>query len=87
MNVKRMLNTQLGQFFISVLLGLGLATLFRKVCTEKNCIDFRGPIISDFEGKIFKHNEKCYSYSLEPTKCDSMKKIVKIASTSVSTNP
>jgi hypothetical protein len=84
MNVKRMLNTQLGQFFISVLLGLGLATLFRKVCTEKNCIDFRGPIISDFEGKTFKHNEKCYSYSLEQTKCDSMKKIVKIANANVS---
>jgi hypothetical protein len=78
MNIKRMLNTSLGQFFISVLLGLGLATLFRKVCTEKNCMRFQGPILSEVEGKIYKHGEKCYTYSVEPTKCDSMKKVIDI---------
>jgi hypothetical protein len=87
MNVKRMLHTHLGQFFISVLLGLGLATLFRKVCSEKNCIDFRGPILSDFDGKIYKHNDKCYTYSVEPAKCDNMKKIVNIASASITAQP
>ena len=80
MNVKRMLNTSLGQFFISVLLGLGLAALFRKVCTDKNCMKFQGPILSDVEGKIFKHGEKCYTYTVEPTKCDSLKKIIDITS-------
>ena len=74
-----MLNTTLGQFFISVLLGLGLATLFRKVCTEKNCMTFKGPIISEIEGKIYKHSGKCYSYTAEPTKCDKLKKTVDIS--------
>ena len=45
MNIKRLLNTKLGIFFISVILGLGLAALFRQVCNEKNCITFNGPII------------------------------------------
>ena len=60
MHLKRLLNTSLGKFFISVLLGLGLATLFRKVCTDKNCISFNGPVISDIDNKIYKYGEKCY---------------------------
>ena len=51
MNFKRLLNTPFGIIIISMLLGFGLATLFRKVCKDKNCIVFNGPILSDFEGK------------------------------------
>jgi len=77
---KRLLDTELGRFFISILLGLGLATLFRKVCTDKNCIEFNGPIISDVDGKIFKTGEKCYKYNASPTTCDANKRIIEISS-------
>ena len=40
MNFKRLVNTELGRTFISILLGIGLASLFRKACNDKNCIDF-----------------------------------------------
>ena len=76
MNLKRLLNTDLGKFFISVLLGLGLATLFRKVCKDKNCIAFNGPVISEIDGKIYKYGEKCYKYEAAATKCDSTKQVV-----------
>ena len=79
MNFNRLLNTELGRFFISVLLGLGLATLFRKVCTDKNCIKFNGQIIADFDGKIYKYGEKCYKYSTSATKCDSTKRIIDVS--------
>jgi hypothetical protein len=79
MNFKRLLYTPLGQFFISVLLGLGLATIFRKVCTEKNCIQFKGPILTEIDGKTYKHDNKCYRYVSENGKCDKMKKTVSIA--------
>jgi hypothetical protein len=78
MNFKRLLNTHLGRIFISILLGLGLATLFRKVCTERNCIDFNGPIISDFEDKTYGQNDKCYKYKLKLDKCDPKKRIVQL---------
>jgi len=74
MNFKRLLYTDLGRIFIAIILGLGLATLFRKVCTDKSCIIFNGPIISDLEGKIYKHGEKCYKYSTRTDKCDTTKK-------------
>lgn len=76
MNVHRLLNSEPGKIVISIILGFGLATLFRKVCTDKNCITFHGPIIS--EEDIYKHDEKCQKYVLQSTKCDSTKKIIDI---------
>ena len=58
------------------MLGLGLATLFRKACVDKNCIVFNGPVITEFDGKIYKHGDKCYSYSMASSKCDSTKRII-----------
>lgn len=76
MNFKRLLYTDIGRIFVSIILGLGLATLFRKVCTDKNCIRFNGPIISDLEGKIYKHDDKCYKYSTKTDSCDTTKRQV-----------
>ena len=78
MNFKRLFSTPIGRFLISVLLGLGLATLFKKTCTDKNCIVFNGPIIGDIDGKIYKHGEECYQYTSGSVKCDDSKKIVDI---------
>jgi hypothetical protein len=79
MNIKRLLNSDFGRVFISILLGLGLATLFRKVCKDKNCIKFSGPVIGDIEGKTYKYGDKCYTYTSNPTKCDDKKKVVDIS--------
>lgn len=79
MNLQRLLHTELGQYFISILLGLGLATLFRRACTDKNCLRFNGPILDEVEGKIFKHDEKCYKYTTTTSKCDKTKRIINIA--------
>lgn len=76
MHLKRLLHTSLGQFFISILLGLGLATLFRKACNDKNCLTFNGPVISEIDGKVYKHGEKCFSYTSTATACDANKQII-----------
>ena len=80
MNIKRLLNTPFGQILISILLGLGLATMFRKACNDKNCIIFNGPVISDIHDKIYKYGEKCYKYTSSPSVCDKTKKIIDVSS-------
>jgi hypothetical protein len=80
MNIKRILYTPLGKIIISILLGLGLATMFRKVCTDRNCIIFNGPVITDIEGKTYKYGEKCYKYTAKPVMCDKNKKIIDVSS-------
>jgi hypothetical protein len=78
MNLKRLVGTSLGRNVISILLGLGLATLFRKVCNDKNCIVFNGPVITDIEDKTFKHGEKCYKYRSTTDRCDTTKRIINV---------
>jgi hypothetical protein len=76
MNFKRLLDTELGRFFISLLLGLGLATLFRNVCTGDKCLIFNGPVIGDIDDKIYKSDGKCYTYGTVAAKCNPIKRIV-----------
>ena len=54
MNFRRLFYTELGQIFISIILGLGLATLFRKVCNERNCMVFKAPELKEIKDKTFK---------------------------------
>jgi len=75
-NFKRLLNTQIGVVFISIILGLGLATMFRKACKGKDCIHFNGPPSSDIDGKVYHFGDDCYKYTLVSAKCDSTKKII-----------
>jgi hypothetical protein len=77
-NFDRLLHTPTGRIFISIMLGLGLASLFRRVCKDKNCIIFDGPVINQVDGKVFKHKNKCYTYDAETTNCDKTKKIIDI---------
>lgn len=78
MNLKRLLYTPIGVSIISILLGIGLATLFRQVCKDKNCIIFHGPILDEISQKIYKFDERCYKYEFEHAKCDVNKQIVDI---------
>lgn len=77
---ERLLYTEVGKMFISILLGLGLATLFRKVCKDKECIEFHGPVINEINGKVFQYGNECYKFKQRAAeKCDTSKKIVGIS--------
>jgi len=78
MNFSRLLNSNLGRMLISVILGLGLATLFRKACTDSSCLMFNGPVIDEVNGKTYQFDEYCYKYELKPSRCDSKKRTVEI---------
>ena len=54
---------------VSIILGLGLASLFRKVCRNKDCVIIKGPKLSSIKDKIFKFNDKCYQYEPISTSC------------------
>lgn len=79
MNLKRLLYTDFGQLLISVMLGLGLATMFREVCEGKNCLIFNGPVINEIDGKIYKFGEYCHKYVLNHVSCNKTKKIIEIS--------
>ena len=76
MNYKRLLNTKVGIVFISIMLGLGLAVLFRTTCTGKNCLNFKGPKFSDIQGKTYQFGDSCYKYDATSGNCNSNKQIL-----------
>ena len=79
MYIRRLINGAFGRGIISILLGLGLATLFRRVCKDRNCLIFKAPEIKKIENQIFEFDDKCYKFKKKATKCDKKKKIVDFA--------
>ena len=67
--ITRIMDSEIGVNLISIILGLGLASLFRKVCRNKDCIIIKGPKLSSIKDKIFKHDDKCYKYQPVSTSC------------------
>ena len=88
MNFNRLLNTDLGKIFISFIIGFGIATIFRNMCSGENCLVFNGPIFSEISNdKVYKYGNKCYKYNLVPDKCNSNKKIIHIDGKSKDSDP
>ena len=54
MEFKRILKSEYGIKLLSIVLGLGLATLFRKVCKGRNCMVFKGPPMEKVKNTIYK---------------------------------
>jgi hypothetical protein len=76
LHLSKFLKTETGKIIMSILLGFGLATLFRKICKGDNCVVFYAPPLDEIENKIFKQDGKCYQYNLVSTKCSSTKRSV-----------
>ena len=74
--LKKMMGTRTGVIICSVLLGLGLASIFKLSCDSADCIVFKAPDMKD--KKIIQYNNKCYETKENIEKCDTNKKIVNV---------
>lgn len=68
--LQKAMHTKWGQFIISVILGLGLASLFRKACNELNCLSFTAPKVSEVEKTVYKHANECYKFKAMSKPCN-----------------
>jgi hypothetical protein len=78
-NIVKAMHTQQGKYLISIILGIGLASLFRKACNKRNCLMFKAPPIDEVRGNIYSHDDKCYRFKEKATKCSKSKKRVEFA--------
>jgi hypothetical protein len=79
MGFKQYIRSEYGKVIISIILGFGLSTLFRKKCSDKKCMKFKGPSQNEIKKNIYKFDDQCYQFKPNPTKCNSEKKIVRFA--------
>ncbi len=61
-----------GRIIISIIWGLGLATLFRRVCKGRDCIVIKAPDPKELENKVYKFDKKCYRFNPEVTSCKNL---------------
>lgn len=66
----KIFNSNDGMVLISIIWGLGLASLFRKVCKDRTCIVIRAPIKSNIRNTIYEFDTKCYRFEAKTTKCN-----------------
>ena len=74
LKIKKFLNSKSGTFVLSVILGLGLATVFKMSCDSKSCLVYKAPEYSD--KKVIKYNNKCYEPTEHMETCDTNKQII-----------
>lgn len=67
---QKILDKRPGQILISAILGLGLAMMFRRACTGRNCITIRGPNPLQIENKTYKFEDECYTFNSHISSCD-----------------
>jgi hypothetical protein len=75
----KFVHTNSGKHLMSLLLGLGLASLFRIACKGKNCRVFKAAPLEQIQDKIYGHDGKCYKYVYSSAKCSKNKRIVDFA--------
>jgi hypothetical protein len=71
MHLDKFIHSTQGKYLMSILLGLGLATLFRAVCKGTRCKIVKAPPMEEIEGQIYKFDKKCYEIKTNPITCDS----------------
>ena len=77
MDLSKFVKNRTGKILMSIILGLGLATLFRQICKGKNCVIYKAPIINETD--VYKFDNDCYSFEKNPIKCDNNKKTIRFA--------
>lgn len=78
-NFKRLLYSPIGKMIISMLLGFGIATFFRRACNSRNCLVFRAPSLDKINKQIFKYEDKCYVFNAKSESCNNAKKTIEFA--------
>lgn len=76
MHLGKFVHTERGKIIMSILLGFGLASLFRVVCKNKECILFYAPPLEKIKDKIYKNDDKCVKYTHVSAKCSANAKLV-----------
>lgn len=73
--IINIVKTKHGRIILSIILGIGLASIFRKTCKATGCFKFVSPSISDVEKSVYAYAGSCYKFSTETINCGKKKHI------------
>lgn len=77
--LSKTFQTREGRIIFSIILGFGLASLFRKSCENRNCMKFVAPPLEKIRERTYRHGDSCYRFEERSVKCNAAKKQVAFA--------
>jgi hypothetical protein len=79
MYLFKFVHSESGRIIMSIILGIGLATFFRQMCSGKNCTVTKAPPLEEIDDKIYKFDGKCYKLEKSAQQCNTNKKVYNFA--------
>lgn len=79
MKISRLLYSRFSSIAISFIIGLGLATIFRKECQGGKCNIFYAPSELTNKDNVYKYNNKCFKLNNIAGTCNKDKTILNFA--------
>lgn len=61
--IQNVMQDRMGSIIISIILGLGLAALFRRACKDGSCVVIKAPKQEDIQKYYYKVESDCYKYT------------------------
>jgi hypothetical protein len=77
-NILKTIHTTNGQYIISFILGIGFASLFRKVCKDRNCLIFKAPDFDEVTKNLYTYGGKCYTFKKNSVPCGNSEREIDI---------
>ena len=66
---------------LSIILGFGIAAIFRPLCKGPECIIMRGPPVGDIKGAVYQFGSRCVEFDAKAIECPTKSKAVPIVDT------
>lgn len=79
LNILNAMKSKFGKNLLSVLIGVGIASLFRRSCDNGSCMEFKGPSFDKISKTIYRYNNKCYKFNENNVSCNNYKKQIEFA--------
>lgn len=54
---------------LSIIIGFGIAALFRPICKGPDCVVLRGPPVQDIRNTVYQFGSKCVEFKANPMEC------------------
>jgi hypothetical protein len=54
---------------ISLVIGFGIAALFRPICKGPDCVVMRGPPVHEIRNTVYQFGSKCVEFKANPIEC------------------
>jgi len=76
LQLGKFVHSENGKIIMSLLLGFGLASLFRTVCKGDGCLEFHAAPLDKIKDKIYRNGDKCLTFKPSNTKCSLNAKVI-----------